>query len=1011
MKTLVVNRNIIASIFTTMFLICSVQGISYAQDDVLPGDEGTLFSVGETLVVTPGETNTSLKVSFIDRFFEPNKRAYQVQLRRKDPQGDWILKCDTIQGWLVPRPSFDEHLSILFTDLEPGTTYEARWRETNESSCSDNPPNPNEWSSIREGTTLLETPPRVEFADTTLAIAVRLTLGLDIIDGVDILKIPEEQLTQLTTLLSVRSELTRLYELSEELRPYRLSSEHLDLDLPVITDLTGLEHATQLRILYLYSEDISDVSPLARLTELTSLSLNGNRIGDISPLAELTGLEELYLEGNQVSDISPLTELTELRELELGERELELGEIVSGKNEIMDITPLAHLTQLTRLGLNGNRVTDITPLTQLTELTSLSLNGNRISDITPLAHLTELTSLGLSSNRVSDITPLAHLTELTSLGLNSNRISDITPLAHLTELRFLVLSSNRISDITPLAHLTELTALQLGWNQISDITPLAQLQKLTRLLLGNNRINDVTPLAQLSESLEELHLEDNLIRDVTPLANLIRLGSLYLSDNSIEDTSPLSALLDANPDIYIDIKVMKKIEKGLTITASAPQPLTAATLNGSVVKLTLSSGDFISGVSDELTISGITGVSVDRTNYAGEGKITVELKFEGNLEKDAILTFTLEADAIEGYDGPPLTAEISVSAGAEAVGTDALTTDAKLSISPASVASPTIGQQLEFNLNITGGETVAGYQATVQFDTTALRYISGVNGDYLPAGAFFVHPVVKGNLVKLNAASLAGETNGAGTLATLTFEVIAAKDPTLTLSDVLLTDNVGVAYVPKIENADIVESPQFKGDVNADGLVNIQDLVLVASNLDQTGQNAADANGDGVVNIVDLVLVAGALGTSAAAPSLHPHALEMLTATEVKQWLSETQQLDLTDTTAQRGILFLEQLLIKLTPKETALLANYPNPFNPETWIPYHLAKDADVTLHIYAVNGILVRTLTLGHQPAGMYQSRSRAAYWDGKNAFGESVASGVYFYTLTAGDFNATRKMLIRK
>ena len=1003
MKTLVVNRNIIASIFTTMFLICSVQGISYAQDDVLPGDEGTLFSVGETLVVTPGETNTSLKVSFIDRFFEPNKRAYQVQLRRKDPQGDWILKCDTIQGWLVPRPSFDEHLSILFTDLEPGTTYEARWRETNESSCSDNPPNPNEWSSIREGTTLLETPPRVEFADTTLAIAVRLTLGLDIIDGVDILKIPEEQLTQLTTLFPAR--LTILYEELEELRPYRLSSEHLDLNLPEISSLTGLEHATQLRTLYLSGENISDISPLAELTELTELNLEGNQIRDITALTQLTELRELELGGNEnigkneIMDIMPLAHLTQLTRLGLN------------GNRITDINPLAHLTELTSLSLNENRITDINSLAHLTELTSLSLNGNQITDITPLAHLTELTSLSLNGNRITDITPLAHLTELTSLSLNGNRITDITPLAHLTELRFLVLISNRITDITPLIHLTELTSLQLGRNQISDITPLAQLQKLTRLLLESNRINDVTPLAQLSESLEELDLQDNLIRDVTPLANLIRLGSLYLSDNSIEDTSPLSALLDANPDIYIDIKVIKKIKEVLTITASAPQPLTAATLNRGVVTLTLSSGDFIFGISDELTISGITGVSVDRTNYADEGKITVELKFEGNLEKNAILTFTLEADAIEGYDGPPLTAEISVSAGAEAVGTDALTTDAKLSISPASVASPTIGQQLEFNLNITGGKAVAGYQATVQFDTTALRFVSGANGDYLPAGAFFVEPKVEGNLVKLNAVSLAGESNGDGTLATLTFEVIAGKASTLMLSDVLLSNNAGETFVPQIENAPITEPTSLKGDVNGDGTVNIADLVLVASNLGKTGQNAADMNGDGQVNITDLVLVAGALGTTAAAPSLHPQALEMLTATEVKHWLSEAQHLDLTDTTSQRGILFLQQLLVTLTPKETALLPNYPNPFNPETWIPYHLAKDADVTLYIYAVNGVLVRTLTLGHQAAGMYQNRSRAAYWDGRNAFGESVASGVYFYTLTAEDFTATRRMLIRK
>ena len=101
----------------------------------------------------------------------------------------------------------------------------------------------------------------------------------------------------------------------------------------------------------------------------------------------------------------------------------------------------------------------------------------------------------------------------------------------------------------------------------------------------------------------------------------------------------------------------------------------------------------------------------------------------------------------------------------------------------------------------------------------------------------------------------------------------------------------------------------------------------------------------------------------------------------------------------------------EVVPKQTALLPNYPNPFNPETWIPYQLAKAADVSLTIYAPNGQVIRTLILGHQPAGIYQNKSRAAYWDGKNALGEPVASGLYFYTLTAGDFTATRKMLIQK
>jgi hypothetical protein len=101
----------------------------------------------------------------------------------------------------------------------------------------------------------------------------------------------------------------------------------------------------------------------------------------------------------------------------------------------------------------------------------------------------------------------------------------------------------------------------------------------------------------------------------------------------------------------------------------------------------------------------------------------------------------------------------------------------------------------------------------------------------------------------------------------------------------------------------------------------------------------------------------------------------------------------------------------QLVPSKTALMPNFPNPFNPETWIPYDLSEPGEVTLTIYNVRGVVVRELKLGHKPAGIYQSRSRAIHWDGRNMFGEKVATGVYFYTLTAGDFTATRKMLIRK
>ena len=98
-------------------------------------------------------------------------------------------------------------------------------------------------------------------------------------------------------------------------------------------------------------------------------------------------------------------------------------------------------------------------------------------------------------------------------------------------------------------------------------------------------------------------------------------------------------------------------------------------------------------------------------------------------------------------------------------------------------------------------------------------------------------------------------------------------------------------------------------------------------------------------------------------------------------------------------------------PPTFALLQNYPNPFNPETWIPYQLSQDASVTISIYNIKGQLVRTLHLGNQNAGVYITKGKAVYWDGKDAFGEKVASGVHYYTLRAGEFRATRKMVILK
>ncbi len=342
------------------------------------------------------------------------------------------------------------------------------------------------------------------------------------------------------------------------------------------------------------------------------------------------------------------------------------------------------------------------------------------------------------------------------------------------------------------------------------------------------------------------------------------------------------------------------------------------------------------------------------------------------------------------------------------------TSNSTVSLSPASVVSPDVGQQLTFSVNIAGGQKIAGYQAIVSYDTTALQYVESENGDYLPEGAFAIPPIAEGDNVILAASAINAEATGDGTLATITFEVISVKASTMTLADVILTNMIGNATLPQFEHAEITEPKRLPEDVNDDGIVNIIDLTLVASNFGKSGENDADINADGIVNIIDLTLVAAAFGktTIDAAPTLwRDNPDSVLTRAAVEKWLQAARQRNLSDPDFQRGILVLESLLKTLTPKETALLPNYPNPFNPETWIPYQLSTAAEVSISIYAADGTFIRRLDLGHKPVGIYRHRLAAAYWDGKNAAGEPVASGVYFYTLTAGEFTATRKMLIRK
>ena len=203
-------------------------------------------------------------------------------------------------------------------------------------------------------------------------------------------------------------------------------------------------------------------------------------------------------------------------------------------------------------------------------------------------------------------------------------------------------------------------------------------------------------------------------------------------------------------------------------------------------------------------------------------------------------------------------------------------------------------------------------------------------------------------------------------------------------------------------------------DINNDGIVDIQDMILVANNFDVASPQPpkVDVNQDGSIDIIDLLLVASHFGESlnAAAPpvsmSLRPEHVALTT-----EWLTEARFADDGSEVFRQGIVTLERLINTTVPTETVLLSNYPNPFNPETWIPYDLAENADVHIDIYNLKGESIRQLSIGFQPAGTYRTQSQAAYWDGRNAVGEPVASGVYFFSFQAGQFKATRQMVILK
>ncbi len=780
-----------------------------------------------------------------------------------------------------------------------------------------------------------------------------------------------------------------------------------------------LQEITSLTTLIASNKDIKDLTGLEFATNLTEFRIDHNPISNLSPIAALTKMREIYFNDTQITDLSPLASL----------RDLEV--INAAHTRISNLEPLADLKNLKKLDTVHSDISDLSPLAGLTNLTRLYLYDCKATDLSPLKGLTKLTWLGLThTDNISDFSPLSGLTNLEHLDLSDTEISDLTPLAGLINLETLILNENRIVDVSPLASLRNLKDLQLHKNNISDLSPLARIRESIEVFtwFGNPAFPQGGP--NIEGPWLWLTFPGKADKDVDYLAtasnNKIteeQIANLGASEGNVIGNRAWSVGM-LEPYHPNDFKANKTNLRRLLDSQDAITPNTYGQTFVVYGSMTLYSPRiqqtkiFIGASAGQKIYLNGKLVHQDYIDYAfGAHNVGYRTFFPVTLQKGKNVLLVRLDNLKAHYD------LWSLFFGLDEI-TEYMVLTPGVGFSFSVIEKDFLaGDTFTLNLNAENITDLAGWEGDISYDPNVLEAIEVTEGGFLKthdATTFFQRGTIDnttGKITGINIARIAeGGVNGSGTLLSVKFRAKVGGDTYITLENFEFGSSSGdiIPAVPPNITITVGEYPAW--DVNQDGRVSILDLILVAQDLGSgTPANLrTDVNRDGVINIQDLILVAqnfGASVDSATASPLFTIDNKELMPAMVQAWIDQASAENDGSIVFQQGIENLERLLASLIPEKTALLANYPNPFNPETWIPYHLAKPADVVLTIYAADGAVVHTIALGHQNVGRYQSRSRAAHWDGKNALGESVASGVYFYTLTVGDFSATRKMLIMK
>ena len=785
-----------------------------------------------------------------------------------------------------------------------------------------------------------------------------------------------------------------------------------------ISDISGMAALTQLQSLTLHDNLIEDVSPLASLKSLTHLNLDGNVILDISSLEKLKGLKELYLQNNVISDVSPLAGLTNLERLDLR------------NNAISDFSSLEGLSEKIRVRSEGNTGVFLKGGPKIAgpwlwvvlpgkgfhngrDLLAQA-SGGKVTELSVATEgATEGGSVGNNVWTSHKIDPDGHNTRklVSALGIDDSH-------QHRVMYGSIILHSHREQQTTMFAgsdndHKVWLNGKLVNEQLSGDWAGDYQESFSVRLKQGKNvllvAIFDYeggwggAAHFGFAPDTEYTVLSPGARFSFSTAATQVKIGGTFTVQLKAENISDLAGW---QGDVVFDPAVLK----------------VNSVSEGSFLKQGGGGTHFLKGTIDntEGRITGIGAARISEGGASGEGALlSVSFTAKGNGESRLSLRkFQAGSSLGETISSRPPDMIITVGEPSIVdVGDDtfSLSTD---------VTPVRSGDTFILHLSANDVTDLAGWQTGIAFDPGVLEAVEVSEGDFLKAeggDTFFLQGTIDntvGEIAKLSSARFGSGVSGTGTLLLVTFTAKATGETRVTFSNFFAGSSSRQEIPSDVPEIVItVEAGAFlASDVNRDGQVNVLDLILVSQYFGEDASTNAqfDVNGDGAINVLDLIVVAQDLGesTAAAAPSdvAVIGTLELDPAI-VQAWIAQARVENDGSLAFQEGIANLQRLLALLLPEKTALLPNYPNPFNPETWIPYHLAEPAGVTLHIYAADGALVRTLVLGHQTAGIYESRNRAAYWDGKNEVGEPVASGVYFYTLTAGEFTATRKMLIVK